>query len=172
MAHAAGGWGQVCGNLCSSVRAWTQRHHPSSRQDAAQLRECIQPSLPPNRFDQNCFYLPRHRSLGDLVLPTSFGPSVWHGRHPCNKGIPWPPCCLPPHQHLNARTSSSWTWRFSTLTMALLLAMWVGAALAPCEPFQVRSCWGWRRPARRPDWPFSGGASSACQRQQSPSTQL
>ena len=68
-----------------------------SRQDAPQdgLRQYVQLNLPPDRFDQNCFCHPRHRSLGAVVLPTSFDPSVWRGRHPVS------PC-----PHLNARIAS------------------------------------------------------------------
>ena len=99
-----------------------------SRQGAAQagLRQCIQPSLPTNRFDQNYFYLPRSHSLGDLVPPTSFGPSVWRSRHPvrgwgATRGSPWPPVVCHRCPHLNARSSSrapglsaflSWRWHW------------------------------------------------------------
>ena len=76
------GWGQVWrGNRCS-YRGWIQRHHRSHGKvllTQAGLRQYIQFNLP-NCFDQSCFYIPGHRSLGDLVLPTSFGFRFWRGR--------------------------------------------------------------------------------------------
>ena len=69
-----------------------------SRQGAAQagLRQYIQVNLP-NCLDQNCFYLPRHRSLGYLVLPTSFDPSFL--ARP-------PPAVCHRYPRLNARIAS------------------------------------------------------------------
>ena len=156
-----------------TVRAWTQRHDDSHGKVLLKLvfanafnRVCRQTAL--TRTTSTFPGITRVGWLGatNIFRPFGLAQPPSSPRVGCNKG---PPAVCRRYPRLNARSSSRapglsaflpwwwhWCWRCGC---GWPISAPGDQSLALRWTFQVRICWCWQRPARRLDWPFSGGAT-------------